>query len=143
MPSPTWSTSMRKASWPCGESISVYRARPPAAVTSSSTARLHAYRIASGALLHQGTEVRCEGGLRPYALRASPPLFSEAPSRGIRFLLQLVETVPNGFRIACQEPRHVLDPAMPQLGGLDGGISPSSLLRQPPQKALHHPFESG
>ena len=45
------------------------------------------------------------------------------------------------FRIARQDPRDVLDPTMPQLGRLDCGIPTPILLRQPPEEALHLPFD--
>src|SRR6266852_3863419 len=78
---------------------------------------------------------------------------SETPSRGasaaservgaapILFILQLVDALTNGFRIARQDPRDVLDPTMPQLGRLYGRIPTSVLLRQPTEEALHLPFD--
>src|SRR5712691_7428428 len=69
------------------------------------------------------------------------PLFSDAPSRRILCLLQLAEALTDGFRIARQDPRDVLDPAMPQLGRLDGCISTAILFRQPPEEPPHLPCD--
>jgi len=68
------------------------------------------------------------------------PLFSNAPSRRVLFLLQITEALTNGLRIARQDPRDVLDPTMPQLGRLDGRLPPSIFLRQPTEESLHLPF---
>jgi len=45
----------------------------------------------------------------------TPPLFSDAPSRRILCLLQIMEALTNGFRIARQNLRDVLDPTIPSL----------------------------
>jgi len=61
------------------------------------------------------------------------PLFSEAPRRRILCVLQLVEALADGLRRARPDPRDVLDPAMPQLGRLAGGLSTAILFRPPPE----------
>jgi hypothetical protein len=71
----------------------------------------------------------------------APPFFSDAPSRRILFLLQITEALANGFRIARQNPRDVLDPTMPQFGRLYRRIPTSILLRQPLEESLHLPFD--
>src|SRR4029453_7990835 len=70
-----------------------------------------------------------------------PPFFSDAPSRPILCRLEIAQTLTNGFGIARQHPRDVLDPTVAQLGGLDGRIPTSVLFRYPPQEALHLLFD--
>src|SRR5262249_44433199 len=73
----------------------------------------------------------------------SLPFLGYLPRGGIRGLLQFVEALTDGFRVARQDSGDVLNPAMPQLGGLDGRISTSIFLRQPPKESLHLPFNRG
>jgi hypothetical protein len=47
----------------------------------------------------------------------------------------------NGFGVARQDPRDVFDPAMAQLGGLNGRVPTAILFRQPPKEALHLLFD--
>jgi hypothetical protein len=86
-------------------------------------------------------EVRFEGRLCDGALRASTPYVSDPPCRRILVLFSIAETLTDGFRIARQDPRDILNPTMPQLGRFYGRIPPSILLREPTDESLHLPFD--
>jgi hypothetical protein len=84
------------------------------------------------------------GAAPPPGRRAVVMAFAAEAARvgcGLFFLLQLVETLTNGWRIARQAPGAVRDPTMPQLGRLDGRLPTSILRRQPPEKSLPLAFD--
>src|SRR5208282_950328 len=71
-----------------------------------------------------------------------PPLFSDTTRVQIGCLFQFRQPPADGLGIALQHAGDVLDPAMTQLCGLDGGIPSTIVLGQRVVQALHHPFDS-
>src|SRR4029079_7947028 len=64
------------------------------------------------------------------------PFLTDSFAEPVREMVEVLLTLMDGLGIAAQEGRDILDAAMPELGGLDGRISPAVLLRE---RVVEHP----
>jgi hypothetical protein len=69
--------------------------------------------------------------------RLRPPPFSGTAGVQLRFAFQLAQALPDGLGVASQERRDVLDPAVAELGGLDGRIPTPIALLERVEEPLH------
>ena len=83
------------------------------------------HRIAGGVVLEDLEEVRLDRRVGLDQPLASAPFFRTRPVSRSSVAFQFRQPPADGLGIAPQDAGDVLDPAVPQLRGLDGGIPPS------------------
>ena len=75
--------------------------------------------------------------------RLRPPPSADAARAQVVLALQLHQAPPDRLGVAAQQGRDVFDPAVAELGGLDGRVPPTIALVERIEESFHQTLHSG